>query len=124
MTRLDIATDKIVVFGRSLGGAVAVDLATRATNKDSIAAVMLENTFTSIPDIARILFPFKLIKCLPVWFYKNQFKSHRKACRITQPTLFLSGLSDKLIPPQMMNDLYITCGAPVKKVCVKIPRLE
>jgi len=116
VTRQDIATDKIVVFGRSLGGAVAVDLATRTANKDSIAALMLENTFTSIPDIARILFPFKLIQCLPVWFYKNQFKSHRKACRITQPTLFLSGLADKLIPPQMMNDLYITCGAPVKKL--------
>ena len=74
---------------------------------------MLENTFTSIPDIAKILFPLKIIKCLPgiafatftcysfitffsVWFYKNQFKSHRKACRITQPTLFLSGLGDKV----------------------------
>ena len=38
-----------VVFGRSLGGAVAVDLATRAANKERLAAVMLENTFTSIP---------------------------------------------------------------------------
>jgi len=116
LTRQDIATDKIVVFGRSLGGAVAVDLATRSANKDSIAALMLENTFTSIPDIARVLFPIKLIQCLPVWFYKNQFKSHLKSCRITQPTLFLSGLSDKLIPPKMMNDLYISCGAPVKKL--------
>ena len=59
-------------------------------------ACLVENTFTSIPDIARILFPFKLIQCLPVWFYKNQFKSHRKSCRITQPTLFLSGLADKV----------------------------
>ena len=96
LTRQDIATDKIVVFGRSLGGAVAVDLATRAANKDRVAALMLENTFTSIPDIARILFPIRLIQCLPVWFYKNQFKSHLKSCRITQPTLFLSGLSDKV----------------------------
>ena len=68
----------------------------RAANKDRIAALMLENTFTSIPEIARILFPVRLIQCLPVWFYKNQFRSHRKACRITQPTLFLSGLSDKV----------------------------
>lgn len=47
-------------------------------------------------DIARILFPFRLIKLLPVWAYKNQFRSLRKACRITQPTLFLSGLSDQV----------------------------
>ena len=73
---------------------------------------------------------------MPVWFYKNQFKSGRKACRITQPTLFLSGLSDQvdanifakknlsetsphlfqLIPPKMMTDLYTTCGAPVKRL--------
>lgn len=116
LTRSDINTEKILVFGRSLGGAVAIDLATRSENKEKIAALLLENTFTSIPDIARILFPFKIIQCLPVWFYKNQFKSHRKACRITQPTLFLSGLADKLIPPKMMNDLYVTCGAPVKKL--------
>ena len=80
----------------------------------------------------------RIIKWLPVWFYKNQFKSGRKACRITQPTLFLSGLSDQvdanifhkkgksvrnlplvlfqLIPPKMMTDLYTTCGAPVKRL--------
>jgi len=116
LSREDLATDRIILFGRSLGGAVAIDLATRSTNKDSIAAVMLENTFTSIPDVAKILFPFKLIKCLPVWFYKNKFKSHRKACRMTQPTLFLSGLSDQLIPPRMMNDLYTTCGSPIKRL--------
>ena len=86
----------------------------RSQNKEKIAAVLLENTFTSIPDIARLLFPFRhvvplwfipavnnshsfrIIKWLPVWFYKNQFKSGRKSCRITQPTLFLSGLSDQV----------------------------
>jgi len=114
--REDIASDRILVFGRSLGGAVAVDLATRSHNKERIAALVLENTFTSIPEIARLLFPFRIIKWLPVWFYKNQFKSGRKACRITQPTLFLSGLSDQLIPPKMMTDLYTTCGAPVKRL--------
>ena len=131
-------------------------ISNRSQNKEKIAAVLLENTFTSIPDIARLLFPFRLkcnssfhdscnkcscgcriIKWLPVWFYKNQFKSGRKACRITQPTLFLSGLSDQvkclkkylkrkkseislrflqLIPPKMMTDLYTTCGAPVKRL--------
>lgn len=115
-SRDDIASDRIIVFGRSLGGAVAVDLATRSINKERIAALLLENTFTSIPDIARLIFPFRIIKWLPVWFYKNQFKSGRKACRITQPTLFLSGLSDQLIPPKMMTDLYTTCGAPVKRL--------
>jgi len=114
--RGDIASDRIIVFGRSLGGAVAVDLATRSDNKDKLAAVILENTFTSIPEIARTLFPFKAVRCIPVWFYKNQFKSRRKACRLTQPTLFLSGLDDQLIPPAMMTELYTACGSPVKRL--------
>lgn len=115
-TRLDLATDRILVFGRSLGGAVAVDLAARAQNKERLAAILLENTFTSIPEVARLVFPFSFIKYIPVWFYKNQFKSKRKICRLSQPTLFLSGLDDKLIPPRMMTDLYTTCGAPLKKL--------
>eukprot|EP00088_Acartia_fossae_P012153 TRINITY_DN1624_c0_g1_i1.p1 TRINITY_DN1624_c0_g1~~TRINITY_DN1624_c0_g1_i1.p1 ORF type:complete len:389 (-),score=59.86 TRINITY_DN1624_c0_g1_i1:932-2098(-) len=115
-SRPDIAPNKIVVFGRSLGGAVAVDLASRSKNKDRIGALIIENTFTSIPDIARILFPFKFIKMLPVWFYKNQFKSAKKVCKITQPVLFVSGLMDKLIPPAMMTNLYSGCGAPVKRL--------
>jgi len=115
-SRPDIQSKKIIIFGRSLGGAVAVDLASRSVNKERIGAVILENTFTSIPDIARILFPFKLIKLLPVWFYKNQYRSIKKVCRITQPTLFISGLADKLIPPQMMSNLYTNCGAPIKRL--------
>lgn len=115
-SRSDIATNRIIVFGRSLGGGVAVDLATRSENKEKIAVVVLENTFTSIPDIARIIFPFKAVRCIPVWFYKNQFKSRWKACRLSQPTLFLSGMDDQLIPPSMMTDLYTACGAPVKRL--------
>ena len=38
---------------------------TRSINKERIGAVILENTFTSIPDVARILFPFKIIHILP-----------------------------------------------------------
>lgn len=115
-TRVDLATDKIIVFGRSLGGAVAVELASRSQNKERIAAILLENTFTSIPEVARVVFPFRFIKYIPVWFYKNQFKTKRKICRLSQPTLFLSGLEDKLIPPKMMSDLFTTCGAPLKKL--------
>ena len=37
----------------------------RSENKDRIGAVLLENTFTSIPDIARIIFPFKIIRYIP-----------------------------------------------------------
>ena len=42
--------------------------------------------------IVKIKFYFFVI----VWFYKNQFKSGKKICKVTQPVLFISGLMDKV----------------------------
>ncbi|ROT73435.1 putative alpha/beta hydrolase domain-containing protein 13 [Penaeus vannamei] len=55
-TRSDIDQNKIIIFGRSLGGAVAVDCVSRSEISSRVAAVILENTFTSIPDMAKVLF--------------------------------------------------------------------
>ncbi|KAG6384320.1 hypothetical protein SASPL_155875 [Salvia splendens] len=54
--RVDIDTSRIVVFGRSLGGAVGTVLV--RNNPDKVAALILENTFTSILDMAGVLLPF------------------------------------------------------------------
>ncbi|KAK6273652.1 hypothetical protein POUND7_010735 [Theobroma cacao] len=54
--RTDIDTDRIIVFGRSLGGAVGAVLT--KNNPDKVAALILENTFTSILDMAGVLLPF------------------------------------------------------------------
>ena len=115
-SRTDLNADKIVIFGRSLGGAVAVELASRSDNRGKIAAVLLENTFTSIPDIAKALFNYKLVRWMPIWFYKNKFFSKKKVCKISAPTLFLSGLADNLIPSKMMTDLFEACGAENKRL--------
>lgn len=101
-----IDRSQIVLFGRSLGGAVAVELARNPVLASHIAAVVVENTFTSIPDVARILFDCRPIRAIPNWFYKNQFNTAAKVGQVSQPTLFLSGLQDELIPPSMMFLLY------------------
>ncbi|XAR67122.1 hypothetical protein NMG60_11013563 [Bertholletia excelsa] len=54
--RTDIDTSRIVVFGRSLGGAVGSVLT--KNNPEKVAALILENTFTSILDMAGVLLPF------------------------------------------------------------------
>jgi len=111
---------KIIVFGRSLGGAIAIDLCSRTENRDLVAALLVENSFTSIPDIARVLFDFKAIKWIPRWFYKNQYSARWKVCRLPMPCLFLSGTADHLVPPAMMSELYRACGSE-RKHLAKFP---
>jgi pimeloyl-ACP methyl ester carboxylesterase len=72
LTRTDINLNKIIIFGRSLGGAVAVNLATHPVHSHNICALILENTFSSLPDIGRTLFNFQIINSLPDWCFKNQ----------------------------------------------------
>ncbi|CAG2121351.1 unnamed protein product, partial [Medioppia subpectinata] len=114
--RPDIDSHKIVVFGRSLGGAVAVELGRHARNSANIAAIIIENTFTSLPDIARTIFNCRLIRAIPNWFYKNQFNSVNKISSVTAPALFISGLSDELIPSSMMTSLYMLCSSGHKEL--------
>jgi len=114
--RPDVDQRKIIVFGRSLGGAVAIDLASRAENNSRIRCVMVENTFTSIPEVAKSLFDVKLVRYMPKWMYKNQYMSRIKVPRMTVPILYLSGSGDKLIPPSMMSELYNSTASEGKQL--------
>lgn len=54
------------------GGAVGVDLAARPEYGAQIWCLILENTFTSIPDMAYTLMHWSFIKYFPLWFFKNK----------------------------------------------------
>ena len=64
-----------MLFGRSLGGAVAIHAASEPLYAGKVSGVIIENTFTSIPSMARFIFNFKVLKYLPEIFYKNKVKS-------------------------------------------------
>ncbi|XP_071577671.1 protein ABHD13-like [Temnothorax nylanderi] len=113
-SRTDINTNEIIVFGRSLGGAVAIDLASKEENSQRISCLILENTFTSIPDIAALF--VKFLHYLPLFVYKNKYLSIEKVRSVTVPTLFISGLADKLVPPHMMQDLYKNSRSTYKRI--------
>ncbi|KAK9763514.1 bem46 protein, variant [Basidiobolus ranarum] len=100
---------KIITFGQSTGGAVAIDLVTH--NEEKIHAMILENTFLSLPKLVPSLFPF----LRPVAFLCHQkWNSEEAIVRITKtPILFLSGKRDEIVPPQHMKALHekaITSG--------------
>lgn len=115
MSRTDIDTNKVVVFGRSLGGAVAISLASNELYLDKAFALIVENTFTSIPSMANQLVMNGISK-LPYFCFRNKFDSLKKIRKARVPTLFLSGLADQLIPPRMMTSLYKASGSCLKKM--------
>ncbi|XP_046903469.1 protein ABHD13 [Hypomesus transpacificus] len=116
MTRPDLDKTKVLLFGRSLGGAVAVRLA--SANPHRVAAIVVENTFLSIPHMAATLFSFVPMRLLPLCCYRNQFLSYRQVALCRMPSLFVSGLSDQLIPPVMMKQLYELSPARTKRLAI------
>ncbi|XP_014243239.1 protein ABHD13 isoform X2 [Cimex lectularius] len=115
-TRPDVNQNKIIVFGRSLGGAVAIDLAARPEYGCRIWCLIVENTFTSIPEIMLSLFKHKWLRFVPLFAYKNKYLSTKKIVNVNIPTLFISGLKDRLVPPKMMTTLFALCPSPNSKL--------
>ncbi|CAK8682018.1 unnamed protein product [Clavelina lepadiformis] len=122
-SRTDIDLKKIVLHGHSLGGAVSIHLASRCEwAKDRISAVIVENTFSSIPMVASHLFQNSLpfLSLLPHFFFKNKFKSIEKVHDINVPALFICGDQDEIVPSEMSQMLYNTAGNP-RSAFVTIP---
>uniref|UniRef100_K3XBT1 AB hydrolase-1 domain-containing protein n=1 Tax=Globisporangium ultimum (strain ATCC 200006 / CBS 805.95 / DAOM BR144) TaxID=431595 RepID=K3XBT1_GLOUD len=101
-TRSDIDKSSIVVFGRSLGGAVSVYLAEKAPSK--IAAVILENTFLSISSMVDSLMPF-LSYFKPI-VLRIDWNSEKAMPKLTHPILFVAGMQDELVPHHHMKTLH------------------
>ncbi len=102
LSRPDIRHDRFVSMGWSLGGGVAVDLASR---RPTLALITI-STFTSIDDMARNQYPW-----LPVsLIVRHHFNNLAKIPRISCPILIAHGTADMLIPPQMADRLAQAAG--------------
>eukprot|EP00128_Syssomonas_multiformis_P009264 Colp12_sorted_trinity150504_noHs@7167 len=112
LNREEINKDRIIVFGRSLGGAVAINLASK--HPRSIMCLMVENTFVDIAEMGQIFFPWT--DKVPRFYYKNLFDNRLHIQKVSTPTLLLSGRVDELIPPKMMDELYSLCSARLKHI--------
>jgi len=93
----------IIIYGQSLGGGVAIDVTSK--NPDKIAALMIENTFTSAPDVLK---KFPGIIGHLTFLVTQKWHSAHKVSRMppTLPILMLSGLEDTVIPPSHMETLW------------------
>ena len=94
--------ERIIVFGRSLGGAVAVDLA----QDRALAGLIVESTFTSIPDMARVILP----PAAP--FVPDRFDSATKIRRLRAPLLAFHGDRDEIVPYALGRALFEAAPEP------------
>lgn len=109
-----IDTSKIVLFGRSLGGALAINLASKKSHVDDVCAVVVENTFTDIRGMCGELISKDLAEYVPDPLIRSKFGSSKDMEYVQQPIMFISGQQDTLVPPSMMEQLYETCNSPIK----------
>lgn len=96
-----VSPDLIVLYGKSLGGAVAVALAEE--RPDEVLALVLENTFLSIPAMVDELMP--LVKVFKSLILRIGWESDKRIGKLSHPMLFVSGLADELVPPSHMREL-------------------
>jgi uncharacterized protein len=88
------------VFGHSLGGAIAIDLASRVHDEQG---VIVEDTFTSIPDVASASkwgwLPLRAL-------ITQRFDSLKKITQVHSPLLVVHGSDDTLVPSALGRKLY------------------
>lgn len=94
----------IIVLGHSLGGAVAVDLASRR----GCGGLIVESSFTSAREMARRMFRIPLIEYIP----KTRFDSLAKITQVRAPVLVVHGTRDQVIPFSMGRRLFEAAPEP------------
>ncbi|MFT4194860.1 alpha/beta hydrolase [Ottowia sp.] len=101
------------IFGHSLGGGVAVALAEQVRDQ---AGLILEGTFTSIPDVAGTM----KWGWLPIGpLITQRFDSAGRIARVGSPVLVVHGAQDRLIPPALGQRLFDAAAEPKQFVLVE-----
>ncbi|RHX93168.1 alpha/beta hydrolase [Leptospira stimsonii] len=87
--KLNVPRDRIIVYGRSIGTAVAIDL----VSKNPDINLFLETPFTDLPSLVKNYFPF-----LRSWMLRFQFDNVKKLEKINSKIRIFHGTEDEIIP--------------------------
>jgi hypothetical protein len=98
-----IPPQEIVLFGRSLGSALATDLAIR----NPCRGLILESAFTNSSDMAKMIIPFMFD-----WRPKVPYDNLGKITQVTVPVLIIHGAHDEIIPVDMGRRLFAAANSP------------
>jgi len=81
---------RIALFGRSLGGAVAIEVAMQR----AVRCIVVESTFTSLKDMSKTIFPWALFSP----FIPNHYDNGTKIATLSVPKLIVHGKNDEIVP--------------------------
>ncbi|MCG8457053.1 MAG: lysophospholipase [Holophagales bacterium] len=102
---LGVPWHRILLFGHSLGGAVAIH---GALHRPDIAGLVVQSSFTQVTDMARHFFPD-----IPVhWITRNGFRSEETVARLEMPKLFIHGGADPTVPFEHGERLFAAAAEP------------
>jgi pimeloyl-ACP methyl ester carboxylesterase len=100
------------IYGHSLGGAIAIDL---ATHHPEAAGLIAESNFTNMADMGQRQYPY-----LPAQQLLNQrFDSMAKISSLKIPLLLIHGTWDRLVPYQMSQRLFDSAPQPKSLVLIE-----
>ena len=109
--RTDVDGTRLVLFGESLGTAIAVQVA----GEHPPAALILRSPFVSMTELGRFHYPF-----LPVrWLLRDRFASIDRIRSLRCPLLVVAGERDRIVPISQSRGLYD--AAPSPKTLVVLP---
>lgn len=94
----NIESNNIIIFGRSLGGAVAVWLAEQHPS----AGIIIESSFTSVADVGKHYYPYLPTNLLT----RIKYPSIERIAKITTPMLFIHSKDDEIIPYRFGKQLF------------------
>lgn len=99
---------RIVLWGESLGTAVAIALAAER----SVGGVMLDAPFTSAADVGASAYPFVPVR----WFMQDPFRSDLRIVKVSAPVLVLHGERDRVVPIRFGERLFALAREPKRMV--------
>jgi len=99
-----ISPDDIIVFGRSLGGSIAAQLA----GKVKVGALIIESAFTSYADIGRKFYPYMPVR----WFARFSYRTVDYVKDVHCPVMIIHSRNDEIIPFEFGLELYEAANEP------------
>lgn len=118
LARLQPEADKRFIYGHSLGGAVAVNLAHELAGEDraQAAGLIVESSFTNLGDVAAAV----TNTSLPVrWLLSQEFDSLSKIGEVGIPVLIAHGRDDRYVPSRFSEALFEAASEPKQLLLIE-----